>query len=260
MNMMAFLVQIVLESLPISSSGHAQLLGLQMPDYLDRLALGPTLVVLAFYFYKEIVAVLLNFKKHWRWVCAWALLIIMATSVTVFCYEIIDQWLRMASVPFSLWLGCVLTTGLLFSLRWCSYGVEAEPNFWKFFFLGVAQGLARLPGVSRLGTTYVVACWLGYTPQTAFRISCALQAPLFAAGFLEGVVKVWQRGGLGFEITPLVMLLLVVAMVIAYLLLWFVEELMVRHVVWYVGWYTLAIAVISFCCDNLEMCKFILVR
>lgn len=92
MYLLAFIVQIILESLPISSSGHAQLLGLQMPKCLDRLALGPTIVVLMFYFHKELFALMKDIKNQWRWLCSWGLLIVMATSVTVFVYELLERY------------------------------------------------------------------------------------------------------------------------------------------------------------------------
>lgn len=261
------IVQIMLESLPISSSGHAQLLGLHMPAYLDRLALGPTLIMLVVYFYKEIVELILNLKNQWRWISCWGLLIIMATSVTVFLYDLIDQLLKGMAAEFPLWIGFALTTIMLFSLRWCTsiqeHRNDARSYYVKLLIIGIAQGCARLPGVSRLGATYTVACWLGFTPYRAFRISCALQIPLFAAGFLEGCVKLltlWRMGTLELSLSLLTLLIIAGATVVAYLLLWGIEALMEHRKIWYVGWYMLAVTVASFFLNYLEFFEHTLVR
>lgn len=276
MYLIAVVVQIVLESLPISSSGHAHMLGLQMPDYLDRLALGPTIIMLALYFYKEIIAVVYDLKNQWRWVFQWGLLIGMATSVTVFLYEFIDQILgqilKTQAIAFPLWVGFASTAILLLSLAWCPYNDtethknnagDAKAQFFKLLLIGVAQGCARLPGVSRLGTTYTVACWLGFSPYRAFRISCALQVPLFTAGFLEGCVKffkLWRMGEIEVLFTFSTLLIIAGATVGAYALLWVIEALMIRRKLWYVGWYMLVVTALSFFINYLEFFRFILVR
>ena len=217
-------------------------------------------VATALYFYKEIIAVIYDIKHQWRWVVQWGLLLGMATSVTVFLYELIDQLLTAYVSTFPLWLGFAATAGILLSLRWCPYKEDdsrgAHAQFARLFLLGVAQGCARLPGVSRLGTTYTVACWLGFSPHRAFRISCALQVPLFAAGFLEGCLqffKLWRMGEVQVVFTVPTLVIIAGATAVAYLLLWLVEALMVDRKVWYIGWYMLAVTALSFFMNYLEI-------
>lgn len=226
-------LQIILESLPISSSGHARLLGVLMPDYIDKLAHGPTVVIICVYFYKDLCNLLFNFKRFGQEVAVWSLSIVMATSVTVGLY----LFMQSMSNHFPLWIGFLVTASLLFSTRWLPDHHAIAPSFTKIVVLGALQGVAGLPGISRLAITYVGACWLGYSPSIAFRISCALQVPLFMAGFLLGCVGAWHHGGVSMSLGGL--LVICGAMVVAYFLLWFVERLMLEGRLWYLGWYML---------------------
>ena len=234
MYLVSVVLQIILESLPVSSSGHAQLAGMFLPDYIDRLASGATVVVLLAYFSKEILFVIHDFFIHPRKIISWLLLIAMSTSVTVFFYTL----LKLIATAFPLWLGFLITMLSLFSLAWCKKVTLRSMTYAPIFLLGVVQGFACLPAVSRLGTTYTAACWLGFSPAVAFRISCALQLPLFAVGFLEGFVTVWRNGMLAlfdwWQLFPILF-----AMVVAYLILWAVEFLMRSQKLWYLGFYML---------------------
>lgn len=259
MYLISMILQIIFESLPISSSGHMQMLHMSMPEYLDRLSVGPTLIMLACYFYKEIIAILLDIRSRASWILSWGVCLGSATLVTVFLYELINYLLLENIIAFPLWIGFGLTACMLFSLKWCIYNNETRPQFLKLLLIGFAQGCARLPGVSRLGTTYTVACWLGFSPYRAFRISCALQAPLFFAGFLQGFVKAWSLGELVIPLPYIAFAGIVVATVIAYFLLWLVEVLMVQRKIWCVGWYMLLVTLVSFFVDYLEFFKFLLV-
>ena len=235
MYLISVVLQIILESLPISSTGHLNLIGRSLPDYIDRLAQGPTVIVLLLYFYREILSALFDLKNRWRGMLAWLLLLAMANSVSVLVIVLFSG----ISAVFPLWLGFAITGLLLFSTRWCASGNDNEPDFMKVCTLGVVQGVAALiSGLSRLGATYTVGCWLGFSPRVAFRISCAIQLPLIAAGFLEGLVSVVRHGTI-IPVSFIATAAIVGAMIIAYLLLWCVEWLMVHNKIWYVGWYML---------------------
>jgi undecaprenyl-diphosphatase len=55
---------------------------------------------------------------------------------------------------------------------------------WKCMLIGVAQGLAVLPGLSRSGTTIAVAMLVGLTGPAAFRLSFLLSLPAIAGAAL----------------------------------------------------------------------------
>jgi undecaprenyl-diphosphatase len=64
--------------------------------------------------------------------------------------------------------------------------------------LGVAQGLAVLPGVSRSGSTIALAVWLGVRRERAFTLSMLMSLPAILGAVLlkvPGLVR--SPGGLG---------------------------------------------------------------
>jgi undecaprenyl-diphosphatase len=234
-------LQIILESLPISSSGHLKMFGFSLPDSIDRLTSGVTIIVLLIYFYKDIIYWLKESVIHPRKILSFLMLLYMATSVTVFLYSCIQLIIPV----FPIWIGFFITACSLFSLVWRIDQRRNIITYRSFFILGFVQGIASLPGVSRLATTYVAATWLGFEPAIAFRLSCALQVPLFLAGFLEGLYSVWhEKVFWAFNIHQILMIL--GAMIIAYSLLWFIERLMKSYRLWYFGWYMLFVALIAY--------------
>ncbi|MEM7244213.1 MAG: undecaprenyl-diphosphate phosphatase [Acidobacteriota bacterium] len=69
--------------------------------------------------------------------------------------------------------------------------------------IGVAQGCAVWPGISRSGSTIACALGLGVAPKTAARFSLMISLPVIAAGFLlealklEGLPATWPAQALG---------------------------------------------------------------
>jgi undecaprenyl-diphosphatase len=64
--------------------------------------------------------------------------------------------------------------------------------------LGVAQGLAVLPGLSRSGSTITVALWLGIRPDRAYELSMLMSLPaVTGALLLEAPRAIGAPAGLG---------------------------------------------------------------
>jgi len=75
-----------------------------------------------------------------------------------------------------------------------SRGTSAEVTWWQAVGIGVMQGVAVLPGVSRSGVTIAVAMLLGVQGNAAFRFSFLLSVPaIIGAALLEAS----GAGGLG---------------------------------------------------------------
>lgn len=207
-------VQIVGEALPISSSGHLQLcmelfgekLNL-LPDHVDHLLHGPTLLMVLIFFWRVwyplacrvgkalrvLVRTRVRYDLSWSQrqllVCVARVtgMVVVADCVTAVMYGVIKGLGLGASMP--LLLGFCVTAGLLLSSKMINgsrapsfLGLQDDKG--KAVILGLTQGLALLPGISRFGSTVVVAQWLGMRPQRAVQFSFLMFFPLMCAAFV----------------------------------------------------------------------------
>ena len=117
MNYLFGFLQIVLESLPISSSGHLAIVGLSEPVFLERFVHGPTVLVILAYFWRELWTLLRNWKSDWRKLICWGILIVFANSFTVLVYALLEKF----QIGIPLWAGFAITGFSLISLRLHSF-------------------------------------------------------------------------------------------------------------------------------------------
>jgi len=198
-------VQILLESFPVSSSGHCSLLeqylqkyGYQINHYqdfflhnkatsllrvaiLDHFVHGVTVVVIAVFFFSRWSWLLRNIWLCWRIVVKIVGLAICADLITVLFY-LVFGWYKVA-IPVV--IGFFITGLSLISLRFVPRAPFAPLSWQKACVLGVVQGFALLPGISRFAATYVCARWLALSPYKAFEVSWLIDWPLIAAAFLH---------------------------------------------------------------------------
>lgn len=195
------IVQIVLESLPVSSSGHLYLLekiieknGLFLPDLLQDPIIykkisffihAPMVVIIALFFVEQWWFLLKNFFSCYRQVLKLGIYVAVANSVTISMYGL---WHIMV-IPTSLFLpyGFIITGLALASLYWLPQ-CSQQTTFFTAFMVGLAQGCALLPGISRFAVTYVIGCWMGLSYKRAFEFSFAIQFPLIALASFYGLV------------------------------------------------------------------------
>lgn len=238
------LVQIVLESLPVSSSGHLALLehftGVALARELEYLLHGPTIAMFAVYFYKRWSFMLLHVWRLRHVVTQMLLFGICAEFATVIFYGA----MQFLAPVFPLWLGFVLTGAGLYSLRFITRtpGAYEPVTLARAGIIGIAQGIAGLPGISRLATTLVVGQWLGLAPRTSFLFSCMIQWPLMVAGFGYGLTT----GSFVSCSHGMLLMGVALAMVAAYFLLWWVELLCERRKLWPFAYYMPAPALLAF--------------
>lgn len=247
----------MVESFPISSSGHVQLWQMFLQacgvwqesayalflsnalslDLLKRafdfVLQGPTLAVIALFFFDRWWYLLRYYKKFWRqivWLfCIGAAADALTAGWYLFFAHVGTQW-------FSLGVGFAITACMLYSLRWCAPGSDTRVSLRAALLLGFVQGIALLPGISRMGSTFAVARWLGLAPRTALEFSLLLQYPLILAGFLSGV---WMLGFSGMQafFTVKTLLVLLGSSVVAYYGLRLTMRLAVTNTLWRFAYY-----------------------
>jgi len=100
--------------------------------------------------------------------------------------------------------------------------------------IGIAQGIALLPGISRLGITYVTGRWLGLTSKMSFLFSLTIAWPIMTAGFLKELIA-----GQTFVpcMTQALAFCLIVGMILSYIGLLCMYKIVNKNKVWAFGWY-----------------------
>lgn len=196
------------EFLPVSSSGHlalAQTLfkveraGLMMSVVLHSGTLLSTLV----FFRKRILQVLVDLGESLRLRRAptprtpgWDSIVVVAASVPtgvmgLTLHDTVEQW---SEQPLAIGLGFLITAALLLSTLWAPASRHSSPSLATALMLGVAQGVAIFPGISRSGATIVAALWLGLSASRAFELSMLLSVPA-----IVGALALELGGGAGFD-------------------------------------------------------------
>ncbi|MFA9471981.1 MAG: undecaprenyl-diphosphate phosphatase, partial [Deltaproteobacteria bacterium] len=78
-------------------------------------------------------------------------------------------------------------------------GTQDEVSWWQAAGIGVAQGVAVLPGISRSGVTIAVAMLLGVQGSPAFRFSFLVSLPAITGAALYEASGAEGLGSLGPE-------------------------------------------------------------
>lgn len=248
-------LQIVLESLPVSSSGNVFLWLHLLKNYLnfnfssviatldfDFLLHGPTILVVALYFSRDwmvysrgVFRGVLRFPSLLLY-CGWADFL---TAVWYVIFKAIGKgW-------FPLSVGFFVTSIALFSLLWLPKKEKRKDETLSLYhatLLGMMQGLALLPGLSRFGMTYVAARHARYSSETAFRYSFLLQMPLIAAAFLKGCYSFYFFQYKDQLLHPLFGLTILISTILSYFALVWVGTLVRRNQVYLFGWYVIGLA------------------
>jgi len=225
------LVQGIFEWLPISSEGNVAIalraLGRSPEDAVGyALFLHVPTAVAATAYYREEFRAVLDGALEWRPSSAFdehAVLTYLGGAMAVSGVVGIAAYVSLKAVVSELAGGAfVALVGVLLVLtgllqRYASPEIDAgerDPDAIDAVFVGVMQGLAILPGVSRSGTTASALLFRGHDGESAFRLSFLLSVP---AGLSAGALEVYQVGGLPGVAPGPTALALVVAGVVGYL-------------------------------------------
>ena len=192
------------EFLPVSSSGHLALaqifLGFQeAPLAYDLLLHLATVLATVLYFGRDILELtgewLMGFvnpnARRWTgWRYGWA--VVAATGLTAAVGLPLKPYVEIGASN-SLWvgLGLLITASVLLGSRWIPQRTR-RLGLGTGLLVGVVQGLAVMPGVSRSGSTIVAGLASGLEPQEAFRFSFLLSIPAIVGANL---VELHHIGG-----------------------------------------------------------------
>ena len=197
------------EFLPVSSSGHLVLmqhfLGLKEPQvFFDVMLHVGTLGAVVIVYYQSIwslvrtsaaALVRLNFYRHPARTIddspnlklIWFILLgSIPTGLIAVLFK--DQLEVLFGKP-TIVAVMLIMTGLILQLprlRWKEMGADRPLQAWHTPLIGIAQGLAITPGISRSGSTISFSLLLGISPQIAAQYSFLLSIPaIFGAVLLK---------------------------------------------------------------------------
>lgn len=229
-------VQGVAEFLPISSSGHLSLLqyyfGMEEADSLLNILLHfATLLAVCVCYRQDIYdmiveffrAIGLIFSKNGRHqnnepmptARRMVLLIIVGTLPLVFVLPVADLVEGLGSNPYFVSCALLVTGTLLFTAdRRGSGGKNADDIPLKdIVLIGIAQGFATIPGLSRSGCTISAALALGAERNFAVRYSFLLSLPAVAGATLLKILDIMEEGW-DTELLPIYLSGMVVAFIV----------------------------------------------
>ncbi|MGB9853939.1 MAG: undecaprenyl-diphosphate phosphatase [Candidatus Bathyarchaeales archaeon] len=182
-------IQGLTEWLPISSTGHLKiaekLLGLETPILFDVILHLGTLTVIMLFFRGDVKKILsalarLDFKTEYGRLIP---LIIVGTIPTAIIGLAFSMFLEnffqeVLTVAIAL-LACGF---VLYSAKFAKEK-RSDISYFAALLIGIAQGIAAIPGLSRSGLTIAAALLLGIKREKAFRFSFLLSVPAVIGAF-----------------------------------------------------------------------------
>ena len=184
------------EFLPVSSSGHLvlfqQFVDVGSEEVVFDLVLHLGTLIPVLWFYRDWVGklVLDPFVGEGPFLertgVKWLILLIAAsipTAIIGLTFE--DVFEQMFANPATLVVSFTITAILLLLTRRFDRSENGRELTWPIaVVLGIAQGLAITPGISRSGTTIAVALMLGLEREEAARFSFLMSVPAISGGLL----------------------------------------------------------------------------
>ncbi|MFB0533841.1 MAG: undecaprenyl-diphosphatase UppP [Anaerolineae bacterium] len=212
-------VQGASEFVPISSSGHLVLvpwlLGWPQPGLVfDTVLHWGTLVAVLAYFWRDFIALASAWGRSLATRnlnepearIAW-LIIVGTVPAALMGYVWEDFFESLFAAP--IWVaGFLIATGSILALSEWLGKRRKDPHqlaFLDSIVIGIAQGCAIAPGISRSGATMAAGLFRGLKREAAARYSFLLATPIiFGAGLLQ-LFDLFKRGNATAHLPPLVL-------------------------------------------------------
>lgn len=231
------LVQGVAEFLPISSSGHLTLMqyffnGMQEPDNLFNILLHfATLIAVCVVYWRDIVEMVTEFFRGIASLFTkrgsreteppparrLVMLVILGTLPLFLVLPLESKVESLGNHPAFVACALIATGFILFFSDRMAKGRKTERTVRvrDALLVGLAQGCATIPGLSRSGTTISAGMALGFDRKFAVRYSFLLSLPAVLGATLLKVVKAAQEG-VDMERLPVYLVGMAVAGVVGY--------------------------------------------
>ena len=237
MSVILGVLQGVAEFLPISSSGHLTLFqhffGMEEPDNLYNVLLHfATLMAVCVYYFRDVVEMIAEFfravaslfsgKRQGKEIpeARRMVLLVIVGTLPLFAVLLIKDYVEaLGASPVFVSCALLITGCILFLSDRMASGRKTARNatLMDVLLVGVAQGLATVPGLSRSGCTISAGMARGFDRKFAVRYSFLMSLPaVLGATILEVKDVLELEGGLEQGVLPKYLLGMVVAGVVGY--------------------------------------------
>lgn len=250
-------VQGITEWLPISSSGHLAIiqnsLGLRKEEnpliFLDIMLHVGTLCVVLVAFRKDIAKIVkavvrLDFKTEEGKLALFILVGSVPTALISFAlYPIFESFFEnLLAVGVAL-----LVTGFfLFASKRGKNNKEL--GYLDSFVIGVAQGIAFIPGISRSGVTIATGLLRGVEKEKVFRYSFLLYIPAVMGTAIASTIMEFRNSSMQDIYVPAILFGVITSMILGYISLKLLQRIVMKekfHLFAYYCWILGAIIVFS---------------
>ncbi len=183
------IIQGITEWLPISSSGHLALaqmfFGLEVPVVFDIMLHISTMFVVLIVFWEEISKILksifsFNFRDQYGKLALFILIGSVPTAIIGFTFR--DFFENLFYNLTAIALALIFTGIILFFSE--KFPGKKKLNTKNSFLIGLAQGIAIIPGVSRSGITISTGLLAGIDKRLVTRFSFLLSLPAIFGAFI----------------------------------------------------------------------------
>jgi len=194
------IIQGLTEFIPVSSSGHLVItqyfLKIEEGQLLFNVVVHLGTLIPIFIIYWNDIKEMLLLKKEKRKETFYIIIAVIPTAFIGIFFE--DFFASLFSNPISTALMLVLTGLILYAVELMDGGKKEleDLKFWQPLIVGLAQGGAIIPGISRSGTTIAASLFQNLNRETAARFSFLMSIPVIGgAGFLQ-FLNVLEKGSL----------------------------------------------------------------
>lgn len=245
------IIQIIAEVAPISSSGHVRLVACWSNELLSPLLERlitlvhlPTMLIVSIFFRHRWWPLLRNIRRYYTLAMRISLLTLISSSLSVPLY-LLGKELPM---PVPLWMGFLMTAFLLLVPLICSNSVARHYTVHDAIILGIVQGCAWIPGISRFALVYTAARYLGLSLRHSFEITWLISIPLLAGAVCKDGIVLLHNGSV-VMINSTMVFSVVGASIASYFLFLVVARLArTGHLYWFAPWLLIVASAAALIC------------
>lgn len=234
------IIQGITEFFPVSSSGHLvimqKLFGISGQELALSiiLHLGTTLALVIFFF-KDILNSLRNPK-----VLSCIIIVTVVTGIIGVSGK--DFFERLFSAPKFVGIALLLTGAILIFTKKFMDAKRTAINIKDAFILGITQGIAIIPGISRSGITIATLLFRGIDKEQSFRFSFIASIPAILGAAILEARKIEYACNVDFKNFSIGFIFSLLSGILS---LWILKRILYRAKFYYFGYYCIIAAIVT---------------